>query len=173
MTYRQLIEASKTHYATLALHPPLPRMATLFSFGAQWIYDRLHELQPNSMHPFDPKINYSLYGAIKYTICLTGLSVALITQRVWSIPLGIIIFYLLEVHFLFLFPLLIDGEPRPLLASLRATHKIGVGRCLAMVVPIAGFMVLGLLRKTDRLRNWYVGCLAIIIWYNHEIRARL
>jgi len=173
MTYRQLIEASKTHYATLALRPPVPRPAILFSSGAQWMYDRLHELQPNNIHPFDPKINYNLYGGMKYAICLAGLSMVLLAHRLLAIPVGVALFYLLEVHFLFLFPLLIDGEPRPILASLRTTHKIGVGKCLAMVVPIAGFMLFGLLRKTDRLRNWYVGCLAIIIWYDHEIRARL
>ena len=173
MTYRPLIETSKTQYAALALQTPLPRLAVLFSFGAQWMYHRLRELQPDRMHPFDPKINYNLYGATKYAICLAGPLLALVTQRAWSIPLGIVLFYLLEVHFLFLFPLLIDGEPRPLLASLRATYKIGVGKCLAMVIPIAGFMLFGLFRKKDRLRNWYVGCLAIIIWYNHEIRDRL
>ena len=173
MTYRQLIEASKTHYATLAVRPRLPGLAAAFSFGAQWMYDRLHELQPNNMHPFDPRINYNLYGGMKYAICLAGLSMILLTHRVVAIPAGVVVFYLLEVHFLFLFPLLIDSESRPLLASLRATHKIGVGKCLAMVLPIAGFMLIGFLRKTDRLRNWYVGCLAIVIWYDHEVRARL
>lgn len=173
MTYRQLIEASKTHHATVAHRPPLPRLATLFSFGAQWMYDRLHELQPCNKHPFDPGINYNVYGGIKYAVCLAGLSLALFTHRLMAIPVGVAFFYLLEVHFLFLFPLLIDGHPRPLLASIRATHKIGVGKCLAMVLPIAGFMLIGLVRKTDRLRNWYVGCLAIIIWYDHETRVRL
>jgi hypothetical protein len=173
MTHRQLITASKTHYAALALHSPLPRPAVLFPSGAQWMYDRLHELQPASMRPFNPAVNYNWYGGMKYGICLAGLVMGFIAPGIWAIPVGIALFYLLEVHLLFLFPLLIDDEPRPLQASIRATYKVGVGKCLTMVLPIAGFMLIGLLQKTDRLRNWYVGCLAIIIWYDHEIRARL
>lgn len=173
MTYRQLITASKTHYAAHAPQSSLPRPAVLFPFGARWMYDRLHELQPGSMRPFDPAIDYNWYGGMKYGICLTGLGMGFLSPGVWAIPAGIALFYLLEVHLLFLFPLLIDDEPRPLLTSLRATYKAGVGKCLTMVLPIAGFMLIGLLHKTHRLRNWYVGCLAIIIWYDHEIRARI
>ena len=186
MNYRQLIAASKTHL--LHANTPIPDMGepvpcmpaahfdTLFPLGARWMYHRLQELQPADARPFNPGIRYTRYGLLKYGICITGSGISLpglFTYGLFAIPLSIGIFYLLEIHFLFLFPLLIDQTPNPLLASIRATYKIGVGRCLITVIPIACYMMIGLLRKTNRFNNWYIGCLAIVIWYNHDIRNRL
>jgi hypothetical protein len=154
---------------------PVPRLTSLFSLGALWMHSRLQELQP-AVPPYNPGIRYTGYGLLKYGICLTlsGLSIAgLSAYGLFVIPVSIAIFYLSEVHFLFLFPILIDRVPRPLLASIRATYKIGIGRCLITVIPIAIYMMIGLFRKTNRLSNWYIGCLAIIIWYDHEIRNRI
>ncbi|MBS1663752.1 MAG: hypothetical protein JST68_22095 [Bacteroidetes bacterium] len=167
MRYRQLIAASKTHLAGRVTHVEGPRV---FSLGARWMYDRMREL--DDIGPFDPTVRYTGYGLLKYGVCLTASSVLLLLFGPLAIPLSIVIFYLFEVHFLFLFPLLIDQTPHPILASVRATYKIGLAQCFFTVIPIAVYMMAGLFRKTNRLDNWYVGCLAIVIWYNHEIRNR-
>jgi hypothetical protein len=175
MTWQQLIIASKTHLArTPAANPGA--ITSIFSTGAEWMHHQLYELQPTTTPSFNPNTPYTTYGLLKYGICGTASIAALIalaTFNPWLIPLSIIIFYLAEIHFLFLFPILIDQTPHPILASIRATYRIGITKCLLTVIPIATYMLIGLLHKKDRLTNWYIGCLAIIIWYNHEIRTRL
>jgi len=89
------------------------------------------------------------------------------------IPLSIVVFYLFEIQFLFLFPLLIDNSKEPVRRGIREVFKIGIIRCLFTVIPIAFFMLLGLFHKRQRYRNWYIGCLAILIWYNDEVRTRI
>lgn len=150
-------------------------LTTLFPAGAQWMYDRMQEIRPSDI-PFDPAFNYTGYGILKYGVCLAGFALPLLASakvELITVLLSVVFFYLLEVHFLFLFPLLIDRAPRPLLTGIRMAWSIGIGRCLITVIPIATYMLLGLFRRSDPLRNWYIGCLAIIIWYEHEIRDRL
>jgi hypothetical protein len=195
MNSRELIRASRTHLRKCP--PPVSHQAnltTLFPSGAKWMHDRLQELeaadrqpadlqfadrqpanrQPADPHPFNPNINYSSFGLLKYGSCIAGFATSasvLPTYGLLFTPLPIAVFYLIEIHTLFLFPLLIDQTPRPLLTSVKATYKIGIGRCFFTVIPIAAYMLLGLLRLSNPLRNWYIGCLAIIIWYKNEIRA--
>jgi len=175
MTYRELISASKTHLQHASAANPGP-VTTIFSQGAEWMHHKLYELHPTTTPAFDPNTNYTTYGLLKYGICLTvsiGSLITLATFTPMLIPLSIIIFYLAEIHFLFLFPILIDQTPDPILAGIRATYRIGIIKCLITVIPIAAYMLIGLLNKKHRLTNWYTGCLAIIIWYDHEIRPRL
>jgi hypothetical protein len=182
MTYRQLITASKMHLGDVP--PSMPGIRSLFPAGARWMYDRLQELQPSDNRPFDADINYTGYGLFKYGCCLTGALLPITAISVYSrlplpaflpilIPAAVGLFYFFEIHFLFLFPFLIDQCRQPLLASFQAAYKIGLGKCLTTVIPIAGYMMIGLLRRSNRPGNWYIGCLAIIIWYDHDIRNRL
>ena len=171
MNYRQLIVMSKLHL--VQTQAPRLRPATVFTLGAKWMYQRLQELQPAEMGGFDSHVRYTAYGLLKYGICLTMGGLTILVCGPYGIPASVLAFYLTEIHFLFLFPLLIDRAPRPLLASLKATYKIGPWRCLVTVIPIAFYMLAGLFRKNNRLTNWYIGCLAILIWYKHEIRNRL
>lgn len=148
----------------------------IFSQGAQWMHYQLYELHPTTTPAFSPNTQYTAYGLLKYGACLTAFIPTLAafpTSGPIIIPLSILAFYLVEIHFLFLFPLLIDQTPHPILASIRATYKIGIARCLLTVIPVAAYMLIGLLNKKHRLDNWYIGCLAILIWYNHEIRTRV
>jgi hypothetical protein len=151
------------------------QLTTLFPTGARWMYDRMQELRPSDL-PFDPGINYTGYGLLKYGACLAGFALAILPSAkygLFTIPLSIASFYVVEVHFLFLFPLLIDQTPRPLLTGIRIAWSIGIGRCLITVIPIATYMMLGLFRRSDPFSNWYTGCLKIITWYDHEIRDRI
>ncbi|MDX1943509.1 MAG: hypothetical protein SFU99_23280 [Saprospiraceae bacterium] len=145
----------------------------LFSIGARWMHERLCEMR-GSDQEFDEVINFTYYGVLKYSISIAGLVIALyylIKVNIFLAPLAILFFYFLEVHFLFLFPLLIDKVKRPLLNSIRLAYKIGIIRAVFNVLPIAIFMLLGLFNYKKPLYNWYIGCLAILYWYHYEVEG--
>jgi hypothetical protein len=124
----------------------------------------------------DAGINYNLYGFLKYGICLLGSLLTgwwLLKHAPLVIPLSVLSFYLLEVPFLFLFPLLLDHSSKPILTGLYKVFEIGIAKCLSIVMPIAFLMLAGLFRKRNGLRNWHLGCLAILIWYHNEVRTRV
>ncbi|MDO6432784.1 hypothetical protein Q4E93_19410 [Flavitalea sp. BT771] len=176
MNHRHLIAASRAHLAKYPAPAPVSGPMTMFPGGARWMYDRLNELDGGAIRPFDPEINYTLMGYLKYGICLTGASLACwwsLQYDPFLLPLSILVFYLLEVQFLFLFPLLIDGAKQPILSGIREVLRIGVIRCLLTVIPLSIFMMTGLLRRKNNFHHWYIGCLSILIWYKHEVRNRI
>ena len=89
------------------------------------------------------------------------------------LPLSVVVFYLVEVHLLFLFPLLIDSVRHPVQVSIRLTYQTGLLNAMLTTMPIGFFMMAGLFNIKRPLRNWYIGSLAIIIWYNYEMGNRL
>lgn len=176
MNYKQLIAAGRTHLAKYPGYAPASGIAGMFPSGARWMYDRLNELDEKDTRPFDAGINYNFYGSLKYGICFSAFLLSIwwfSKHEPLLIPLSILLFYLFEVQFLFLFPLLLDNARKPLLRSLRETYKIGIPKCMFIVIPISFFMMIGLFQKKDIFRNWHIGCLAILIWYNNEIRIRV
>lgn len=170
MNYRQLLELARSH----EWQPIEKSQPMTFSSGAKWMHDQLEQIR-NKPIVFHPKLPYERAGIIKYGLSMSGMMVAAI--GLWAIypllvPLSIVVFYLLEVQFLFLFPFLIDHSSHPFRASRAAIRRIGTLRALYVVLPIGVWMVLGLLRLHQPLRNWYLGCLAILIWYEHEVGDR-
>jgi hypothetical protein len=173
MNYKELIDAAVEH---LRKHPGDGSGTKGWKGGARWMYERLNELGSGYRRPFDAEINYTGYGCLKYGICLAGFFWSgwwLSTYEILYIPFSVLVFYLLEVQFLFLFPLLIDQVKRPVWTGIQEVLKIGLIRCIMTVIPISIFMMMGLLKKRNRLRNWYIGCLAVLIWYNDEVRVRI
>lgn len=183
MNYKYLIAASRAHLANYPGYEPARGLTTMFPAGARWMYDRLVELDEQNNRtdeqdnrPFDPAINYNLYGSLKYGVCVAGFLLStgwFFKYAPLFIPLSVLVFYLCEIQFLFLFPLLIDDSRQPILSGIREVFKIGIFKCLCTVIPIAFFMMVGLFHKRGRYRNWYIGCLAILIWYNDEVRTRI
>jgi len=114
---------------------------------------------------------YTRFGLIKYSLSLAGAGLGVVaaymlgSHYIVAIVLG---FYLVEIHMLFLFPVLLDGIPAPLSASMRLTYRVGIVTCLLTVLLLAGYMLLGLLRFDRPLKNWYIGCLAVLLWYVEE-----
>lgn len=153
--------------------PPLS--GEIFRSGAIWMYARICELDNTSRPAFDDSIRFGLYGIIKYTVSL----LCFVLSLVWMLnycpllaPLAIVCFYFAEVHFLFLFPLLIEKVPHPCLRSIQLTYQIGITKTIFTVMVIGIFMVIGLFNISKPLRNWYIGCLAILLWYC-EIKHRI
>ncbi|MFD1468639.1 hypothetical protein ACFQ48_10420 [Hymenobacter caeli] len=123
---------------------------------------------------FDDTIRFGRYGSLKYGSSLLALLVVagvLVRLHLFLLlPLAGLAFYVVEVHFLFLFPLLLDCVAHPLRASVRATYRVGLLKALAWTLVLAAFMLAGLLSRRP-WHNWHIGCLALIHWYRHEVRA--
>ena len=176
MKYQQLIAQSKKHLEQNPSSINGVVSVNVFGLGAEWMFDRLNENETNSTISFSSGVNFFAYGTFKYGISLMVflLSVYLIYPfSLWLLPISIVIFYIAEIHFLFLFPLLIDKVNRPLWTSIQQTYKTGLLTALINVIPIGFYMLIGLLNIKDPLRNWYIGCLSIIIWYKNEVRNRI
>ncbi len=175
MKYRQLLRQAAIHLQ----HNPgyLAKTATVavFSTGGLWMQHRLSELR-NVETATNNAIRFNFYGLIKYGICMSAFVCSLFVLAKVSItllPLAIIVFYIFEVQFLFLFPLLIDGAGTPIRESLKLTYKVGVTNAVATVLPIGLFMVYGLLNLREPFKNWHIGCMAVLIWYNNEVGNRI
>ncbi len=174
MKYRQLIYEAERHLETYPGYLAGPALLAVFNAGGQWMHCRLNELR-NSSSITNSSIPYSVYGFMKYSICLFAFFLSIVALGKLSLillPLSIIAFYIFEIHFLFLFPLLIDGVANPLKESVRLTYKVGFVKALVTVMPIGFFMVWGLLQPGQRFRNWHIGCMAVLIWYNNEVGNR-
>jgi hypothetical protein len=156
------------------LHPELTNATASFAgfqSGAEWMSEQMRRLRGGRDPAFDDRINYTFYGVLKYTISLAGSIAALILSYrhcLWFLPTAVLVFYFFEIHFLFLFPILIDRAKRPIFTGFRLIYKIGVLKALFTVIPIAGFMLFGLTNRKNPFKNWYMGCLAVVFWYEQE-----
>jgi len=170
MSYQDLLANSKIHLSRFPGEQKTNSNTYIFTEGARWMTQRLNELDGGQRH-FDPLLPYERYGYFKYIFCLSCflLSAGVFwTNAIFLIPLAVVVFYFFEIHLLFLFPLLIGGVDHPIAKSIRMTYQIGIFTTLKTIIPIGVFMVLGLFRRQHPLKNWYLGCLAVLIWYVDE-----
>jgi hypothetical protein len=176
MNFRHLITQSTSHYERQSNKIENVFSFNVFNNGAKWMYEKLKYLEPQNKITLSPNINFNRYGYLKYGICLTIWAISLfllLKLNIYFTPISILVFYFCEVHFLFLFPLLIDDVKNPILTSIKQTYKIGILETTFTVSQIGIFMVLGLLNFKNPFKNWYIGCFAILIWYQNEVRNRL
>ncbi len=176
MTLKALLAVSKQY---LYDHPGYAEDGiglNVFSSGAVWMQAQLFQLDGKPAQPLHNANRFTKHGILKYGISLLAFFISAFLfgkYYVCLLPLSVLIFYLVEVQFLFLFPLLIDEVPDPILKSFHATYMIGVFRALVITMGIGIFMMVGLLRVRDPLYNWHIGCLAVLIWYRDEVRDRV
>jgi hypothetical protein len=145
----------------------------IFSTGGEWMFYRMQMLQFDEKRTVQQLPNFAFYGLFKYA--LSGAAFLIALWFLWPLgwqytPLSIICFYLVEVQWMFLFPLLIDQSPAPLRESIAMTRKIGTINAVLVILPIGVFMLLGLFHWKKPLKHWYWGCLAVVIWYNERRR---
>ncbi len=175
MELKDLIRQSSLYLAQNARRIERPFSGDVFQQGGEWMQAWLVEWDP--LRKWNSgAIAFNAYGWAKYLISMAaflGSAWVFYAFDPWLLPLSVIVFYIVEVHFLFLFPLLIDGVEHPLWQSISITYRIGLWRVLAKVIPLGLFMILGLFQRSDPLRNWYKGCLALLIWYEQEVRDRI
>ena len=176
MNFRQLIEQSTAHFENQSYQVENVFSIHIFTNGAKWMYEKLAYLDSLKELKFDKNSNFTFYGCLKYGICLIFSIISLLLllkKTIFLTPISIIVFYFLEVHFLFLFPLLIDKVRNPILTSIKQTYRIGILKTMQTVSQIGLFMILGLLNLKNPFKNWHIGCLAILIWYQNEVRNRI
>ncbi len=176
MNYDRLIYLSTLEYEKQAADSEVPPIMKWFPVGAKWMYDALQKMEGAGNQPFPEKISYNYYGCLKYGVCIFGTILAacfLLYIHWWLFPLPVLVFYYIEIHFLFLFPMLVTHTEHPIWTGIKLVYHIGWGRCLLLVLQVAFFMVAGLFKRSNRTKQWYLGCMAILIWYNHEVRNRI
>ncbi len=143
----------------------------VFVEGARWMEHWLQRLDPEFRASTLSSKTLRCYGIFKYGVCICVAGAAGYLLFVFNpilFPLAILVFYLAEVHFLFLFPIFLNGDTHPITCSIYLTYRMGLWNTTLTVMSIAFFMLRGLLAGKDRYKNWHIGCLAILIWYNHE-----
>lgn len=153
-----------------------PLSVNVFREGGVWMCRWLSRLERKQGISYDGLAHFNAYGFMKYGICIAAFVISLwcfFTWNVYLMPLSVVVFYIAEVHFLFLFPLLIDKVEKPVLKSIAITYRMGLVNVLLKVIPIGFYMAFGLFRFSDPFRNWYKGCLAVLIWYQDEVRDRI
>lgn len=175
MQLKSIIDQSALYLAKENRRVERPVSWDVFQQGGEWMRAWLEEWQPEKKGN-GKAIDFNRYGWFKYLICVAALlasAVVCYAINPWLLPLSLIVFYSVEVHFLFLFPLLIDGVEHPFWQSIVITHRIGLWRVVATVIPIGLFMVVGVFHVSDPFRNWHKGCLAVLIWYQRDVRDRI
>lgn len=167
MLWLQLINKSKDQLSAEAVYE-----VGGFTYGGFWMVDQLGALRQESPILKDQKHSFNKIGFLKYSACvLFGIiPMLVIGLNLVSIVLFVLLFYIAEIHFLFLFPLVIEGVADPFKANYRLVKNIGFLRCLINIVPIACYMVIGLFNFRSPLYNWYVGCLSVLILYVEETK---
>ncbi len=176
MDFKTLIQLSKTEFDSQPNQIKRPISLNIFNAGAKWMFDKLNQSELNDTLEFDERISYSFYGVLKYVLSLSFFTLSLVLAWEFNkllMPFTILVFYLVEVHFLFLFPLLLDKVSNPISTSIRQTYRIGLMTTALRVLQIGVFMLVGIMNFTNPFRNWHIGCLAILLWYKNEIRDRV
>ncbi len=169
MNFKQLLLRSKDTYAVSSNHVEKVISKNLFQSGANWMAEKMNVSIAEKTH-------FNQYGFFKYGICLIAFVLFfcfLLHRNIFLTPLSIVVFYFFEVHFLFLFPLLIDRIPNPIRESIKISYKIGILKAMFIVMQLSFFMLIGLFCFKNPFKNWHIGCLCIVIWYEDEIRNRL
>ena len=170
-----LIGRSQRLFDTDPRSPQVLRLAgslKVFDHGAAWMWTQLQILRGK---PADMAIvNFQRLGAAKYALCMWAMATCVCAYACWSQPLFLIMapfsFYLAESQMVFLFPVALDHSSRPFHDSALLTREAGGALYVTLVViPIALSMLLGGFVGRGFARSWYVGCMAILIWYE-EVR---
>lgn len=134
-----------------------------FGYGAHWMFLRMQELNLTQQSSL-PHLPWNLIGLLKYAL-VAGLSLGIsYLLYAWNSLFCFafpFIFYLLELPFVFLFPLLIQEGKFSLRKGLAYSCKLGFINSYWMLIRIA----MGMMIPSRNFMHWQRGCLAIILWY--------
>ncbi len=140
----------------------------LFASGGDWMRLSLAHVRGRPLPA--PVLDFEALGLIKYGLAAGAallVAAAAVLLHAWPLLLLCVpAFYAVEAQMVFLFPLAIDGAAQPFREARRWTVRAGgTVAVLAVVLPVAGFMLLGGFARQGFLRSWCLGCLAVCIWY--------
>jgi hypothetical protein len=158
---------------------PLPTAARQaagggFGAGAEWMRLALEQHRGAPVEP-RPGVNFGLLGGTKYAAAAAAAGACGLAAWWAGWPsaavLAVPAFYAAEAQAVFLFPVALDGDPRPLRAARRLTARAGgTLRVMAVVMPLAATMLAGGFLGRGFVRSWCLGCLAVCVWYE-QLRA--
>ena len=139
-----------------------------FAGGAEWMRLAMERLRGVPIAR-PATANHTVLGTVKYgaasavaTVWAAADALDIPALAAFSVPL----FYAVEAQAVFLFPVALDGDPRPFRAARALTVRAGgTLRVVAVVVPAAATMLVGGFVGRGFLRSWCLGCLAVCIWY--------
>jgi hypothetical protein len=145
---------------------------TGFGGGAAWMRSAMGVVRGNA--PIG-RASPEWLGACKYA--LAGVAALIAWALLWRLPVlaaiaAILAFYSVEGHMVFVFPLALDGEPAPIVASHRLVARtLPPERAMARVMRIAATMLFGGFMGQGFVRSWCLGCLAVVLWYEDARHA--
>lgn len=152
-----------------------------FAGGAAWMRLALGAVRGMPPAPMPRAPGWQLLGLRKYTLALGAallvFSPALFAGSGWALlalaPVAVLLFYAVEVRMVFAFPLALDGSDAPLVHSHRLLGEhCAWGAATVCVMRLAFEMLSGGLRGRGFVRSWCVGCLGVVLWYEHaRVRA--
>ncbi len=139
-----------------------------FTSGADWMRITLSHVRGSEVPPH--ALPLQRMGLVKYGLCsIAALAyLALVLSLRWyPLIIGVVfVFYAVEAQMVFLFPLALDGVPDYFRASRRWTQKAGgTLQVVATVLPLAVVMLFGGFIGQGFIRSWFLGCLAVVLWY--------
>jgi hypothetical protein len=176
MRFETLLLQSKQFYENKPNQVEKALSTGIFTEGGKWMWEKMQTMDSRTVDGFDTSIPFTRYGFLKYGWCLSAFILSFFGAlhiHTLLTPLSVLVFYFFEIHLLFLFPLLIDKTPYPIWKSIKITYKIGILKTLWRVVRIAFFMLIGIFNFKNPFKNWHIGCLFVLIWYQNEVRNRL
>lgn len=142
----------------------------LFATGGAWMRLALAHLRGRPLPAPTPNLN--ALGAAKYALAGGAailVATAALLLHAWPlVALGLPAFYAAEAQTVFLFPLALDGTAHPFREARRWTVRAGgTLAVMAVVLPLAAFMLLGGFARQGFVRSWCLGCLAVCLWYEN------
>jgi hypothetical protein len=139
-----------------------------FASGGDWMRLALAHLRGQHLPVLPLRLN--VLGTFKYALASAAamlVAAGAVLLHAWPLlALCVPVFYAVEAQMVFLFPLTLDGAAHPLREARRWTVRAGgTLAVMAVVLPVAAFMLLGGFARQGFVRSWCLGCLAICIWY--------
>ena len=141
----------------------------VFTQGGNWMSQELHLLRGQSLSSDSNTLHFARHGWVKYGLALLSAMIPIyIFWGHWLLSMvsAVLLFYLMETLFLFLFPSVIDGKIRPYSHSMAMVFRFGYFKSFFFTLVLAGFMLIGLLRFKRPLYHWHIGCLAVLLVYS-------
>jgi len=174
MQARRLLDQSRAIFD----NPQLPFADTAaqdgwrtgFASGAVWMRSVMGYVRNETIPPV--KADYNKLGIFKYglaSVCALASGTFFVLLGWWPLlPLGVLVFYLVEAQMVFLFPLALDGLP---VRTSRIWMQQAGGTLYVtwVVVQLAAVMLFGGFAGNGFVRSWALGCIAIVLWYE-ELR---
>ncbi len=144
-----------------------------FRGGAEWMRAALGVLRGRAP---EGHRSFTQLGVLKYGACtvaaLVPAALAWVTGSAWWLLAALPAFYAVEASLVFAFPAALDGAESPFAASRALVARAGgVIAAMGTVSVLATVMLFGGLGGRGIVRSWCLGCLAVLLWYEHARTA--